>query len=155
MGNLTTRGPLKSDGPDLSQGFHHGKSRSHITRTPEFAIPDFLKWEISRHVAPLNRMVQICLRAFALIHRGFNPRVSPDRSNDFRGIQSRYDGSDRFLTCAFSHDFLDVGKSMVQMFSWTLGIYAPDHFATHEDTESHRGMALNILLTPTKSNGHE
>jgi hypothetical protein len=29
------------------RGFHHGKSRSLITRTPEFPIPDFPKWEIS------------------------------------------------------------------------------------------------------------
>jgi hypothetical protein len=54
-----TRGLLKSDGPDLSRGFHHGKSRSLITRTPEFAIPDFPKWEISRHVASFNRTTRI------------------------------------------------------------------------------------------------
>jgi hypothetical protein len=137
------------------QGFHHGKSRSLVTRTPEFAIPDFPKWEISRHVASLNRTVHICLGAFAPIHWGFNPRLSPDRSNGYRVFQPRSDSSDRFLTCAFSHDFLVVEKSMVQMFSWTLGIYDPDLFATHEDTESHRGKVLNILLSPTKSNGHE
>jgi hypothetical protein len=43
MVNLTTRGLLKSDDPDLSRGFHQGKSRSLITKTPEFAIPRFLE----------------------------------------------------------------------------------------------------------------
>jgi hypothetical protein len=47
MGNLTTHGLRQSDGSDLSQGFHHGKSRSLVTRTPDLTIPDFLKWEIS------------------------------------------------------------------------------------------------------------
>jgi hypothetical protein len=119
--------PLKSDGPDLSRGFHHGKSQYFITRTPEFVIPNFSNWEISRHMASLNQMVQILSRGFhngksqsfitrtpefsthdfpkweilrhvasfnwttqihfgtfSLIHWGFNPRVSPDRSNDCR-----------------------------------------------------------------------
>jgi hypothetical protein len=44
---------------------------------------------------------------------------------------------------------------MAQMFSWTLAIYDPDLFATHEEIEGHRGMALNILLSPTKYIGHE
>jgi hypothetical protein len=70
-------------------------------------------------------------------------------------FQPRSDGSDRFLTCVLSHDSLDMERSTVRMLSWTLGIYGPDLFATHEDTESHRGKALNILLSPTKSNGHE
>jgi hypothetical protein len=61
MVNLMTHDLLKSDDPNLSRGFHHGKSRSLITRTPEFAIPNFLKWEISQHVASLNWMVQIYL----------------------------------------------------------------------------------------------
>jgi hypothetical protein len=139
----------------LSRGFHNGKSRSLITRTPEFSTPDFPKWEILRHVASFNRTTQIHFGAFTLIHWGFNPRVSPDRSNGCRVFQPRSDGSDRFLTCAFSHDFLDGENSTAQMFSWTLGIYDPDLFATHKDTEGHRGMALNILLSPTKSNGHE
>jgi hypothetical protein len=123
--------------------------RSFVTRTPEFPIPDFPKWEISRHVASFNRTVQIYFGAFTLIHWGFNPRVSPDRSNGCRVFQPRSDGSDRFLTCAFSHDFLDVEKSTVQMFSWTLGIYDPDLFATHEDTERQSGKAFNPLLSPT------
>jgi hypothetical protein len=88
-------------------------------------------------------------RGFHPIHWGFNPRVSPDRSNGCRVFQPRSDGSDRFLTCAFSHDFLDVEKSTVQMFSWTLGIYDPDLFATHEDTEKPSGKAFNTLLSPT------
>jgi hypothetical protein len=193
-----THGPLKSDGTDLFQGFHHGKSRSLITRTPKFAIPDFLNWEISRHVASLNQTVQILSRgfhngksrslitrtpefltpnflkweilrhmasfnqttqihfkAFALIHWGFNPQVSPDRSNCCRVFQPISDGSDNFLTCVLSNDSWDVERSTVRMLSWTLGIYGHDLFATHEDTESHRGKALNILLSPTKSNGHE
>jgi hypothetical protein len=155
MGNLTTRGLLKSDGPDLISGFpqwkvpisHHQNSRVLDSRFPEMGNLT------TRGL--LNRTTQIHFGAFTLIHWGFNPRVSPDRSNGCRVFQPRSDGSDRFLTCAFSHDFLDGENSTVQMFSWTLGIYDPDLFATHEDTESHRGKALNILLSPTKSNGHE
>jgi hypothetical protein len=100
-------------------------------------------------------MTQIHFRAFALIHWGFNSRVSPDRSNVCQVFQPRSDGSDRFLTCAYSPDFLDEEKLTVQMLSWTLGIYGPDLFATHEDIESHMGKVINILLSPTKSNGHE
>jgi hypothetical protein len=40
-GNLSTRHLLKSDGPQLLRGFHPGKSRSLVTRTPDLAIPDF------------------------------------------------------------------------------------------------------------------
>jgi hypothetical protein len=97
MGNLTTRGLRYSDGSDLSRGFHHGKSRTLVTRTPEFAIPDFPKWVISRHVASVIRTVQIYPGAFAPIHWGFNPRVTPDRSNGCRVFQPRSDGSDWFL----------------------------------------------------------
>jgi hypothetical protein len=39
------------------RGFHHGKSRSLVTRTPDIAIPDFPKWEISRHVSSVFRTV--------------------------------------------------------------------------------------------------
>jgi hypothetical protein len=106
-------------------------------------------------MAFVTRTVQIYFEAFTPIHWGFNPRVSPDRSNGYRVFQPRFDGSDRFLTCVLSHDSLDVERSMVWMLSWTLGIYGPNLFATHEDTESHRGKALNILLSPTKSNSHE
>jgi hypothetical protein len=148
-GNLATRSLLKSDGPRLLRGFHHGKSRSLVTRTSEFAIPVFPKRVISRHVASLNRTVHDYFGVFAPIHWGFDPRVSPDRSNDCRVFQPRSDGSDRFLTCAFSHDSLDVEKSTVQMFSWTLGIYDPDLFATHEDTERQSGKALtSYFLLP-------
>jgi hypothetical protein len=52
---------LKSDGPQLLWGFHPGKSRSLVTRTPDLAITDFLKWEISRRMASVNRMAQIYL----------------------------------------------------------------------------------------------
>jgi hypothetical protein len=38
---------------------------------------------------------------------------------------------------------------MVQILSWTLGIYGPDLFATHEDTEKPSGKAFNTLLSPT------
>jgi hypothetical protein len=155
MGNLSTRSLPKLDGPDLSRGFRHGKSRSLFTKTPEFSTPDFPKWEILRHVASFNPTTQIHFGAFALIHWGFNPQVSPDRSNGCRVFQPRSNGLDRFLTYAYSPNFLDGEKSTVQMLSWTLGIYGPNLFATHEDTESHRGKALNIVLSPTKSNGHE
>jgi hypothetical protein len=70
-------------------------------------------------------------------------------------FQPRYDGSDRFLTCAFSSDFLDEEKSTVQMFSWTSGIYDLDFVAIHKGTKRQGGKAFNILLSPTKSNGHE
>jgi hypothetical protein len=36
-----------------------------------------------------------------------------------------------------------------RLLSWTLGIYGPDFFAIHEDTENKRGKASNTLLTPT------
>jgi hypothetical protein len=36
-------------------------------------------------------------RGFAPIHWGFNPRVTPDRSNGCRVFQPRSDGSDWFL----------------------------------------------------------
>jgi hypothetical protein len=42
-----------------------------------------------------------------------------------------------------------VEKSTVQMFSWTLGIYDPDLFATHEDIERKSGKAFNTQLSPT------
>jgi hypothetical protein len=149
MGNLTTRGLRRSDGPNLSQGFHHGKSQTLVTRTSEFAIPDSPKWAILRHVASIVQTVQIYPGAFAPINWGFNPWVTPERSNGCRVFQPRSDGSDKFLTCAFSHDFLVMEKSTVQMFSWTLRIYDPDLFANHEDIEKPSGKAFNTLLSPT------
>jgi hypothetical protein len=106
-----TRGLLKSDDPNLFWGFHHGKSRTLVTKTPKFMILDFPKWDISRHVASLNWMIQIYFGAFTLIHWGFNPQVSPNRSNGCRVFQPTSDGSDQFLTCAFSQDFLDMEKN--------------------------------------------
>ena len=38
---------------------------------------------------------------------------------------------------------------MVQILSWTLEIYDPDLFATHEDTEKPSGKEFNTLLSPT------
>jgi hypothetical protein len=66
MGNLSTRHLLKSDGPQLLWGFHPGKSRSLVARTPDLAIPDFPKWEISRRVASVNRTAQIYPGVFTL-----------------------------------------------------------------------------------------
>jgi hypothetical protein len=106
-------------------------------------------------MASFNQTTHIHFWDFSLIHWGFNPHVSHDKSNDCRVFQPISDGSNRFLTCVLSRDSLDVERSTVQMLSWTLGIYGPNLFATHKDTESHRGKALNILLSPTKSNGHE
>jgi hypothetical protein len=89
------------------------------------------------------------LRGFCPYSLGFDPRVSPNRSNGCRVFQPRSDISNKFLTCAFSHDSLDVEKSTVQMLSWTLGIYDPDLFATHEDTERQSGKALtSYFLIP-------
>jgi hypothetical protein len=65
-GNLSTRHLLKSDGPQLLRGFHPGKSRSLVARTPDLAIPDFPKWEISRHVASVNRTAQIYPGVFTM-----------------------------------------------------------------------------------------
>jgi hypothetical protein len=72
MSNLMTRRLLRSGGSDLSRGFHHGKSRTLITRTSEFAIPDFTKWEISRHMASVNRTVHIYPGVFTME----NPELS-------------------------------------------------------------------------------
>jgi hypothetical protein len=44
---------------------------------------------------------------------------------------------------------MDVEKSVVQMFSWTVGIYGPKLFTTHEDTRKPSGKAFNALLSPT------
>jgi hypothetical protein len=59
MGDLATRGLRQLDNSDLSWGFHHGKSRTLVNRNLDSAIPDFPKWEISRHVASVNRTTQI------------------------------------------------------------------------------------------------
>jgi hypothetical protein len=62
---LTTHGLHQSDDSDPSWGFHHGKSRTLVNRNPDSAIPDFPKWEISRHVASVNQTAQIRPRVFA------------------------------------------------------------------------------------------
>jgi hypothetical protein len=59
MVNLSTRHLLKSDGPQLLRGFHLGKSRSLVARTPDLVIPDFPKWEISQRVASVNWTAQV------------------------------------------------------------------------------------------------
>jgi hypothetical protein len=66
MGNLMTRGLSRSGGPDLSRGFHPRNSRTLVTRTPEFTIPDFPKWEISRHVASVIQTVHIYPEVFTM-----------------------------------------------------------------------------------------
>jgi hypothetical protein len=38
---------------------------------------------------------------------------------------------------------------MVRILSWTLGIYSPKLFATHEDTGKQSGKAFIDLLSPT------
>jgi hypothetical protein len=87
-------------------------------------------------------MVQIYFGVFSPIHWGFDPWVYPEKSNGCWVFQSRSNSSDRFLTSAFSRNFLDMEKSTVQIFSWTLGIYDPDLFATHKDTKIQSGKAL-------------
>jgi hypothetical protein len=84
-------------------------------------------------MASVTWTVQIYFWAFTPIHCRFNPWVSPNRSNSCWVFQPRSDNSNRFLTCVLSHDSLDMERSMVQMLSWTLGIYSPDLFATHKD----------------------
>jgi len=66
VGDLTRHGLRQSDGSDLSLGFHHGKSRTLVNRNLDSAIPDFLKWEISRHVASINQTAQICPGVFTM-----------------------------------------------------------------------------------------
>jgi hypothetical protein len=108
--------------------------RSYDTWPPSIgrprSIPGFPQWKVP-------------------IHWGVNPRVSSDRSNDCRVFQPKSDGSDRFLTCGLSHDFLNVERFTVQILSWTLGIYGPDFFAIHEVTEKLSSRAFNTLLSPT------
>jgi hypothetical protein len=163
MGDLTTRGLRQSNGSDLSWGFHNGKSRPLVNRNPDSTISDFSKWEISRHVASVNRTTQIYPEVSTMespdplstgipiprflisrngrsrdmwppligrlksipgfpqwkvpIHWGVNPRVSSDRSNDCRVFHPKSNGSERFLSCGLSHDFLNVERSMVQILS--------------------------------------
>jgi hypothetical protein len=59
MGNLSIRSLPKSVGLRLLWGFHPGTYQSLVNGTPEFSIPDFPKWEISRHVASFNRTTRI------------------------------------------------------------------------------------------------
>jgi hypothetical protein len=40
---------------------------------------------------------------------------------------------------------MDVEKSTVQMFSWTVGVYDPDFLAIHED-RGKRGKVCNALV---------
>jgi hypothetical protein len=72
MGNLTTRGLHHLDGSDLSQGFHHGKSKTLVIRNPDSAIPDFPKWVILRHVASVIRTAHIYPGVFTME----NPELS-------------------------------------------------------------------------------
>jgi hypothetical protein len=67
-----TRGLRRSDGPDLSRGFHHGKSQTLVTRTSKFVIPDSPKWAILRHVASVVHTVQIYPEVFTME----NPELS-------------------------------------------------------------------------------
>ena len=60
-----TRGLRQLDGSDPSRGFHHGKSRTLVNKNLDSVIPGFPKWEISRHMASVNRTAQIRLRVFA------------------------------------------------------------------------------------------
>jgi hypothetical protein len=152
MGDLATRGLRQSDGSNLSRGFHIGKSRTLVNGNPDSAIP------ISRNGRSRDTWPPSIGRLKSIsgfphwkvpIHWGVNPRVSSDRSNGCRVFQPKSDGSDRFLTCGLSHDFLNVERSTAQILSWTLGIHGPKLFATHEDTGKQSGKAFNALLSPT------
>jgi hypothetical protein len=59
MGDLATRGLRQSDGSNISCSFHIRKSQTLVNRNLDSAIPDFPKWEISRHVASVNQTAQI------------------------------------------------------------------------------------------------
>jgi hypothetical protein len=130
------------------RGFHHGKSRTLVTRTPEFAIPDFPKWVISRHVASVIRTVQIYFGAFAPIHWGFNPRVTPDRSNGCRVFQPRSDGSDWFLPV---HSSTTPGRGKINGpdTPMDLGDLRSRFLRYPRRHRKQRGKAFNTLLTPT------
>jgi hypothetical protein len=86
---------------------------------------------------------------FAPIHRSLNPRVTPEKSNGCWVFQSISDSSNRFPTRVLSPDFLNVEGSTVRILPWTLGIYGPKLFTTHEDTGKQSGKASNVLLSPT------
>jgi hypothetical protein len=47
--------------------------------------------------------------------------------------------------CVFLHYFMDVERSMVQMFSWTLGVFDPDFLAIHGD-KGKRSKVCNSLI---------
>jgi hypothetical protein len=49
---------------------------------------------------------------------------------------------------------LDVEKPMVQMFSWTLGVYDSNLLAIHED-RGKRVKAINALVYSFDFNGRE
>jgi hypothetical protein len=100
-----------------TRGFHHGKSQTLVNRNPDSAIPDFPKWEISRHVASVNRTAQIYSRVFTPIHWSLNPRVTPDRSNGCRVFQPRSDGSYWFLPMHSSTTPWTWKRSTVQILS--------------------------------------
>ena len=50
--------------------------------------------------------------------------------------------------CELFHNFMDMEKSVVQMFSWTMGIYGPRLFTTREETGKSGGKAFNALPSP-------
>jgi hypothetical protein len=42
---------------------------------------------------------------------------------------------------------MDMEKSMVQMFSWTMGVYDPDFFAIHEDRGKGERYVMPLFLS--------
>jgi hypothetical protein len=85
----------------------------------------------------------------APIHWSLNPQVAPDRSNGCWVFQPRSDGSYWSLPVHSSMTPWTWKRSTVQILSWTLGIYGPKLFATHEDIGNQSGKAFNTLLSPT------
>jgi hypothetical protein len=60
MGDLATRGLRQSDGSNLSRGLHIGKSRNLVNGNPDSVNPNLPKWEVSGHVASVNRTAHNC-----------------------------------------------------------------------------------------------
>jgi hypothetical protein len=119
-----THGLRQSDNSDLSQGFHHGKSRALVNRNPDSVIPDFLKWEISRCVASINRMTQIYLGVFTME----NPELLS------RGISIP-----RFLISRNGRSH-DAWPPSIGRLRYIPGFFAPIHWG------------LNPRVTPDRSN---
>jgi hypothetical protein len=81
--------------------------------------------------------------ASAVLRVRFKPHATLNRSNVCRLFRPRSDGSD--LSLHYVVPELPRHESMVQILSWTLGIYGHDFFASRE-AKGKRGKAFNALV---------